>query len=227
MCGRYGLSLPAEELSALLGGVEVPDEYVPSYNVAPGQFGWVARAADTGDQIPSGPALVRAKWGLQLSQNADGTAPRPINARSESVATRGVFRDAFRRGRCLVPASGFFEWRRGPAGKVPYWIHGSEPLLFAAISITSLDDVISYAVLTRPSPVEIARIHDRAPVVLGRPAADAWLDRSTERRQLDELMRDPSPSLQAHPVSTRVNRVDQDDPDLLKVEPEPLELLLE
>jgi len=227
MCGRYGISLPTDELSALLGGAEVPDEYVPRYNVAPGQLGWIARFPYDDSPSNTAPVLIPARWGLQGSTGTDPAPPRPINARSETVATRGAFREAFRKGRCVVPASGFFEWRRGPAGRTPYWIHGVGGLLFAGISITLPDGVISYAVLTRPSPAEIARIHDRAPVVLTQGAASAWLDRNTERRQLDMLMRDPSPSLQAHPVSTRVNKVDQDDPDLLKVEPEPLELMLE
>lgn len=221
MCGRYGLSLPEEEISALFDDATVPEPYVPRYNIAPGQDALVATAGSGGIE------LGMARWGYQVPSVAGSTvAPRPINARSESVATRALFRESFRSQRCLVPASGFFEWRRGAGGRVPYWVSADGPLAFAGVWTSDDLGRPTFAVLTRAAPDLLSHIHDRCPVLVAAPLFRPWLDRNADRRQLEELMRASLPSLRAHPVSTRVNHVDQDDPDLLRVVAEALELPL-
>jgi hypothetical protein len=116
MCGRYTLSTPGDAVAELLD-LATPLELAPRYNVAPTQESAVVRL--TGGRR----TLLNQRWGLVPYWAAEpGIGNRMINARSETVAEKPAFRSSLRRRRCLVPADGFFEWRRTPAGKQPYLI---------------------------------------------------------------------------------------------------------
>lgn len=201
MCGRYTLTcadketlvrnLPFDEFS------EIRIQFRPRYNVAPGQSNPVVYL--TG----SGPALVDALWGFQRS--GGGVT---INARSETASRTMMFRDAFRDGRCLVPADGFFEWRREGRVNQPYLFRKEDRGLFL---MAGLCQEGRYVVLTRDSEGEVRDIHDRMPVLIEAEDARRWLDRG-------ELGK--GPELTKDAVSPRVNRIENDDPTCIEPVPQ-------
>ena len=193
MCGRYTLTHPDE--ASLLGALpfdsfsETRIELRPRYNVAPGQRNPIVWAG------PQGPVLADAEWGFERS--AGGLT---INARSETAAERALFRDAFRKGRCLVPADGFFEWRREGRVNQPYLFRRGQGELFV---MAGLREDERYVVLTRDAEAEVAEIHERMPVILSPKDALRWL----EQGELGE-----PPELTRTKVSTHVNQINHDDP---------------
>lgn len=197
MCGRYTLTDPDE--SALLEALpfdafsETRIELRPRYNVAPGQ-----RSALIWPEA-AGAILGEAEWGF----------PRPggglvINARAETAAERPMFREAFRQGRCLVPADGFLEWRREGRINQPHLFRREDGGFFVMAGLRQDD---RYVVLTREAASEVAEIHDRMPVILSAEDATKWL----EQGEIGE-----PPALRRTAVSTRVNRADHDDPECLR-----------
>ena len=137
-----------------------------------------------------------------------------INARAESAATRPAFRNAFARGRCLIPASGYFEWRRRGRQRIPMLLRrrGGEPFAMAGLyeRWKRSDDAVlrTCAILTTEPDAVAAGVHDRMPAILTGEACEAWLDREvTDPESLSPLLRPyPLGDLVAHPVSPRVNR---------------------
>ena len=156
---------------------------------------------------------------------------RMINARSESASTKPAFKEALRHRRCLVPATGFFEWKKLGSIKQPFLIHlpESQPFVFAGLWETWRDrdspaasPLSTFTILTcAPSPT-IAEVHDRMPVILYEDAAiDQWLDPRADIKQGSDLMRPIEDGfLRVHPVSRRVNKPENDDPSLI----EPIEI---
>jgi putative SOS response-associated peptidase YedK len=224
MCGRYTLTVSPEELVELFGLDESPAASVelgPRYNVAPTQLAPVVVGVD------GGRALVSMRWGLVPSWAADEkVGNRHINARCESVAQKGPFRAAFAGRRCLVPASGFYEWPKGARGANPFHLHapGGRPLAFAGLweSWRRPDGAAlrSFAILTREASPAVARIHDRMPVVLAREDFAAWLSPETAPEALARVWRAPAAPLQLDEVSTWVNSPRNDGPRCL-MPPEP------
>ncbi len=214
MCGRYILTVPGEVLARLFDLDEVP-ELGPRYNIAPGQLAPVVRAADGARRL----AMLR--WGLVPHWARDPrTGNRPINARAESVASRPSFRDPFRYRRCLVPADGFYEWRRTPAGKQPWLVRFADRRPFAMAGLwehwrgSTGEALETFTILTtRPNEI-VAPIHARMPVILPPEAWDTWLDPSLRDPGplLDLLGPHPAPGMEAFPVSRRVNDPRNDSP---------------
>ena len=182
-----GGCLPFDEFS------ETRIEFRPRYNIAPGQRSPVVYLGD------EGPVLADASWGFE--RTGGGIA---INARSESAMRTRLFRDAYRQGRCLVPADGFFEWRREGRVNQPYLFRRQQGELFV---MAGLCENGRYVVLTRESEGDVADIHDRMPVLLEPEDAKRWLD--------DGKIGKP-PTLTRTPVSPRVNRIENDDPECLE-----------
>ncbi len=176
-------------------------------------------AATGGDQARF--AFDEAFWGFRPIWVEDDKAPRPINARAESVARSRYFRDAFRHRRCLVPADGWYEWKRTEHdGKQPYYATTGAPLAFAGL-YTPMDENASrlgLAVVTEPARGSAKAIHPRMPVVLDASCWSAWLDPSLTRRESIRraTARVPSGQLQLWPVSARVNSPSNDDPSLIE-----------
>jgi putative SOS response-associated peptidase YedK len=216
MCGRYVLAAETSELVEAFD-VPVPDfEVRPHYNITPGQEVPVVA------QDRRGRRMGRLSWGLVPAWQ---DAPRKplINARIESVLAKPSFREAFERRRCLVPASGFYEWKREGTSKVPFWIHpvGGGLISFAAIwerwSRPGAEPRHTSAILTMPASPEVAQIHDRMPVVVAAMNRDAWLDPGTSGEAALALLRaGPAPLLTSIRVSNRVNRTEEDDPGLIE-----------
>jgi putative SOS response-associated peptidase YedK len=193
-------------LQRLLSLSTPPLEFEPSYNVAPTEVSPIARQA--GDRREMVPAV----WGLGGAPGKAG----PINARAESVASRPTFREAFRSRRCIVPASGFYEWQAtGEKTKQPWYIYRAdgEPLLMAGLWEPGRDGgPPTFTVITTDANPLVAPLHDRMPVILEPESVGRWLaapDRALLAPAADGV-------LTAHTVGTRVGNPRHKDPTLIE-----------
>ena len=196
MCGRYALHATPEVI-ALQFGLDTVPQLVPRYNICPGTEILTIGNDRKARLLP---------WGAR---------GRFANARAETVAEKPMFRDAFRRFRCLVPASGFYEWQAIAKTKRPWYVQPKDAALFGLAGIVTLWQGVRGVVLmtTEPNPL-MATIHDRMPVIV--PAANfaAWLD--PENQKVGGLLRSyPAEAMHAHPVHPRVNTPANDDPALI------------
>jgi putative SOS response-associated peptidase YedK len=223
MCGRFSLTSTPEQLAERFG-LEAAPQCAPRYNVAPGQDVLAIRAREGGARSAD-----PLRWGLVPSwADADAASAPLINARAETAANRPAFRDAFHSRRCIVPADGFYEWADLGGFRQPYWIApvDARPLGIAAIweRWRSPEGIAieSCALLTTAANARIARLHDRMPAILAPAVYALWLDPERGVDSLAPLLAPlPDDALAFHPVSTRVNRVEIDDPALLERVPEP------
>lgn len=220
MCGRFVRHTSARELSDLAGALDRSGDPTASYNVAPSQEILNVDVRD-GQRI-----LEPMRWGLVPRWAKDARKIHPINARAETVATNGVFRGAFRSGRTLIPADGFYEWRKTARGKQPFYIyrHDGKPLWFAGVSDTWQGEdgkLTSCAIITTEANEAIQVLHNRMPVILTKDTWDAWLDPSNNDRDALQALLKPCDSglITLQPVSTRVNSPRNDSPDLIEAEP--------
>lgn len=215
MCGRYALDQNARELANHFDLVSVP-VLVPRYNIPPGTPVLVIR------RVPEGRIGEPMLWGFQpaWSRRTGGAGPKPINARGETAATSPMFRGSFRHHRCLLPASGFYEWQRAGAAKQPWYIHGATggPLAFAGLFDPGDDGAApTCCILTTTANALMAPIHDRMPVLLDAADFAAWLDPATDAREMVPLLRPCPPEwLRAHPVSRAVNTPRNDSATLIE-----------
>ena len=207
MCGRFGLFDGIDDLAWHFNvSPEDLDGYAPRWNIAPTMpILTVGR-----DRV-----VIVVRWGIRGSR--DG---RPLfNARSETVHWLPAFRDAFRRGRCLIPASGFYEWRQqSSGGKAPVWAHrvDGKPIAFAGVIDDDGRSEPSAAIITTEPNSLLAPVHHRMPVVLEPEAWRQWLhddSRSTDLRAL--MLPREWPNLALRYVSHAVNRTGNDGPHLV------------
>ena len=226
MCGRFALNVSAEDLSRLFGIAPegVPD-LGPRFNIAPTQPVLAIRQPAEG---PRAADLLR--WGLVPGWARDpGMGSRMINARAESAADRPAFRAALRRRRCIVPASGFYEWRAEGGGKQPYFIHRPQGELLAIAGLWERwraqdgEDLDTCALLTTAANPDVSALHDRMPVLLQPGDFERWLDPTLSDPQLLADLLQPAAigSLVWHPVGRRVNRAGEEGPDLVHPLPTP------
>lgn len=217
MCGRYAITSAPEAIRRLFGYPEQPN-FPARYNVAPTQPIPIVRLQSGERHF----ALVR--WGLLPSWVKDPKSfTLLINARGESVLDKPAFRAAMRRRRCLVPADGFYEWKRTGEGKQPYYIRLRSGAAFAFAGLWESwtgpdgEEMESAAIVTTAANRTLAGIHDRMPVMLAPEAFDLWLDcdrvDAPTAAALIAPLRDEL--VEAYPVSTAVNRVANDGPDLI------------
>ncbi len=216
MCGRLALFSDPVTLARHFGLAEVPS-LAPRWNVAPRSQLCIVRH----DEARDAPLASGVQWGLLPAwADPDKPGPRPINARSESAASKPMFRDAWRHRRCLVPADGWYEWTAGVGGKDPWYfaLPGGAPLglagLWSAWRGADGHVVESAAILTRPATPELAGIHDRMPALVDPADYAAWLDPGQPG---EALILDPSlaRTVRARRVSRRVNAAGHDGPELL------------
>jgi putative SOS response-associated peptidase YedK len=212
MCGRFARTSSREVIAAELGVTRFTDlDLAPRYNIAPSQPLEVI-VADGGER-----RLGPMKWGL----STPARAPQ-INARSENVATQPLFREAFRRRRCLVVADGFYEWRKDGAAKTPFFLHlrSGRPFAFAGIWVPSRDPqapLASCALLTCAPNALVAPIHDRMPVILPPGARDLWLDPAASEGDLKAVLAPLSAAeMEAYEVSSLVGSPKNDSPELIR-----------
>ena len=213
VCGRYSLDARPEEI---VEAFDLLDRvaFERRYNVAPTQIVPIVRL----DRDTQTRRLDLIRWGLTPSW---WNGPRPlINARSESVATRPAFRRAFESQRCLVPATGFYEWQTLAGAKQPFHIHPLEGrlMVFAGIWDLSRDAdgnmVESFAILTTAPNKVLEPLHDRMPVILAAPAFETWLDPAPASLDALQELCAPAPDdrMTASPVSRLVNNTANDEP---------------
>ncbi len=228
MCGRFALSIVAARMPRLLG-VPPPEAYRPRWNITPDSAILVIRAGPSGREA----ALVR--WGFLGPWMDDPRDPgRQINARIETAAHKPMFEAAFARGRCVVPADGFFEWQKRARGASrPFFVRpadGSAMLMAGLWRRNRLADgtlLETAAILTRPAAPALAAIHHRMPVLLPARLIEAWLAAEPVAPALvEELVTGPAdlPSLEVIEVGRAVNDPRNDGPDLvspLGTTPEP------
>ena len=217
MCGRYVYTLPPDAMARLFKLERVPD-YAPRWNIAPSQLIPIVRVG--ADGVREG-ALLR--WGLHpVWMKEPPGAKSMINARCEGAAEKPFFRDAYKRRRAIVPADGFYEWRREGKAKTPYFIRRRDglPLAFAGLweRWRGADGgaVETAAILTAAGNADVAHLHDRMPVMLTPEDVDLWLDPNAPRAALDHLMRAPDEGqLEAYPVSRAVSSPANEGPQLI------------
>jgi putative SOS response-associated peptidase YedK len=235
MCGRYTLTRQdgiVEDLQASLDGVAAQSEWwKPRFNVAPTQPAPVITLHDGVRTIEM------MRWGLLPHwAGRDGNKPPlMINARVESIDAKPFFRDALKRKRCLVPADGFFEWKREGKGKTatkqPLYFHPSSKKMFAFAGLwarlrTDAGEIHSFTIITGQPNDLVKPVHDRMPIVLAESAYAAWLDPTLDADGAHALLGiPPVGDWIAEPVGKQVNSAANDDPsciepvDVIKEEP--------
>jgi len=209
VCARFTLMMPwADVVRLLRGDIRAAVQGKPSWNIAPTHQ--VAIIEDG----PTGRHLTGARWGLAVPWS---TKPM-INARSETAAAKPTFRKALQERRCLVPTTGFYEWRTDGDRKQPYLFHREDGAPFAFAGITDFYNTKggvapACAILTTGSSSFMRQFHERMPVIVPRSGWDRWLDRTvTDPAAVTDLL-EPAPDdfLIAVPVSPRVNNPGNND----------------
>jgi putative SOS response-associated peptidase YedK len=213
MCGRFALHSSPDYLRRLLGFVERPN-FPPRYNIAPTQPIALVRREHGARHF----AL--ARWGLVPAWVKE---PKKfallINARVEGIAEKPSFRAAVRRRRCLIPADGFYEWRRAARSKRPYFVRrrDGEPMAMAGIWETWADadggEIDTVAIVTCAANAILAPIHDRMPALIAPADFAVWLEADETQFETALALLRPAADelLEAHEVSPRVNKVANDD----------------
>jgi putative SOS response-associated peptidase YedK len=212
MCGRFAFHLTYTELIGifkLVGCIE----FTPRYNVAPTQQVVVIIAAEK----PAGLMGVGMKWGLIPSWSKDTKmAGAMINARGETVAEKPAFRAAFKRRRCIIPVSGFYEWQKLDAkNKQPYYMTPAQEKVFRFAGLweqwTSPEGEViqSCTIITTTSNHKLEFLHDRMPVILDEEGMEVWLDHGIEDPKVLQSLIVPADekSIQQQPVAPLVNSV--------------------
>jgi len=237
MCGRFALFTPPARMARYFGAslAEGTDpEHHPSWNVAPTDEVLGVRDRPPRPNADEGVTperlLMSFRWGLIPWWSKDTTSgSRLFNARSETVATKASFREAFRERRIIVPADGFYEWHKTTTGtRQPYYFSRAdgEPLAFAGLaerwrpkdSPQGTPYIFSCTVITTTAGADMDGIHDRQPVILDPATFDLWLDPANEDTEELRALLLPPPggTVVHHPVGTRIGNVRNNDPTLIE-----------
>jgi putative SOS response-associated peptidase YedK len=217
MCGRYTLFSKKKKLEQRFG-VCLPFELAPFYNAAPSQELPVILNDHTSE-------VKIAVWGfLPAWAGKDAQMTPMINVRSETIAEKPSFRDAFLKRRCLVPADGFYEWKKSGSQKTPHYIHLKEkgPFAFAGIWENRMDEKSGeifqgFAILTTEANDMMASIHPRMPVILKPGMEKVWLSLAPlDAETLSEMTKPYAGNMHGYPVSAAVNSTANNSPDCIE-----------
>jgi putative SOS response-associated peptidase YedK len=225
MCGRYFLSRTPEEIARWFATRNALPNFPARYNIAPTDSVLAVRFnRKSGER-----SLDTLRWGLVPHWAKDlKFGARAINARAESLATTPAFRDAFAARRCLIAASGFYEWKKEGDNRVPYAIMPTEEPLFAFAGLwenwrdrsggKEASWIRTCSIVTGEPNALLAPIHDRMPVILSREAWPRWLgEEDASQEELSALLAPVPPErMRIYPVSPRVNSVKNDDAGLIE-----------
>lgn len=208
MCGRFALSANAGELEKLMPELKINVETITRYNIAPSQNIYAIINSEQTE-------FTELRWGLIPSWAKNETfGNRIINARSETLTQKPAFRNIIKHKRCLVPATGYYEWRKipGEKRKQPYFIKLNDKALF---TIAALWDewiapdgkkILSGTLITTAPTDSIAFIHNRMPLIINENNREAWLDKNT---RLEEILKMLHPAqninFEYYPVTLDVN----------------------
>lgn len=240
MCGRYASFREAQDLVDEFALASIADDVrlLPaSWNVAPTDP--VRMVVERPERLADGSygaverTLRSARWGLVPSWAKDRSiGTKMINARSETLLTKPAFRRAFATRRALLPADGYYEWQPAAAGsatkaKQPIFIHAADGASLAMAGLYEFwkdparadDDpdrwLVTAAIITTTAVDEMGQVHDRQPVLLRPDRWDAWLDPGVDGEGAAALLASAAPRLELTPVSTAVNKVGTDGPELI------------
>ena len=220
MCGRYNLITDSETLIDFFDIDQVlfdPAELGERYNIAPSQNVPIIRNSGQGNE------MLLARWGLVPHWSREAkTKYATINVRAETVAEKPTYRDAFRRKRCLIPASGFYEWRRDADGKTPHHIKlpGNSLIAFAGLwdHWQKQDEGFdSCAIIVTEASLAMRPIHARMPVILNPAQYNSWLNATRyDRARLESMLVPYAGALEINRISRLVNSPKNDGPDIVK-----------
>jgi len=223
VCGRFVSTASSPELGTLFSARIPTRTLEPSYNVAPSDEAY----AIVSNRASEAHCVQVMRWGLRPAWSEP--APRPqtiINARLESVDTKPTFAEAFSHRRCVIPADGFFEWEGTgkKSARRPMYIYrsdGTQLLMAGAWERSSVDNTLSFAILTMEANSFMSDIHHRMPVTLTEAACDQWLDHENfDAQHLKELaMSGIHNSMDAHYVDPKVGNPRHQGPDLISPVP--------
>lgn len=215
MCGRFALE--KVPVALLLEFDLFPPRFIPRYNIAPTQDSLVVF-----QEYDESPMIESFRWGLVPPWAEDtSNAARAINARAETVDERRTFQAAFHMRRCLVPASGFYEWRSDgtKSGKFPYYFSPVEPEAFFALAgiwerwRKNGAEVRSFSIITTAANATVAAVHDRMPVILPRENWAEWINPKNKDRECLRSLLTPAPEggMQCWRVGPYVNNPGNED----------------
>jgi len=214
MCGRFALDVTDVEIRQHFGLDEL-QPWQPRYNIAPSLDVPVIY------QGPAGRAGQMMRWGLvpHWSKGPDNRYSM-INARAETVADKPAYRDPFKRSRCLVPATGYYEWKPGPEGKEPYYLRPKGERVFALAGLWDEwqgegGSIRSFSLITTDANPQSAAVHDRMPVIIAPAQYEQWLA-DNDPAALQALMRPWAAEMELWPVSVLVNNARHESPDLIQ-----------
>lgn len=221
MCGRFTNRAKPEQIkSEFKVGNKNSVLFEPRFNIAPAQMIEVVFQPET-ERI-----LSQLKWGLVPSWSKDAaTSKGLINARAETLTEKPSFREAFKSRRCIIPASGFYEWKKkGTAAKQPYYFYLNDKEIFGFAGLWEewLDKqtgelLETCTIITTEANDVLKPVHDRMPVILKPESYDEWLDtKAKDTNRLQELLKPyPADKMDSHTVSRSVNIPDSDSPELI------------
>lgn len=223
MCGRYATTRTATDLSRIFAAMDDTDDgLAPDYNVAPTDPVPIVRMSTSANSGAGGRVLSLARWGLVPPWADDPRiGVRMINARSETVATMRAFAPSFAKRRCLVPADGWYEWTRTDTGKQAYFMTGTGTgLVFAGLWTPSRFG-LTCSVLTMAAQGELARVHDRMPLLLEEDRWEEWLTAAADPGLLAPPAESYVAGIEIRPVGAAVGNVRNDSPELIARVPDP------
>jgi putative SOS response-associated peptidase YedK len=223
MCGRFTQAAPWEKVKKefAVKGAADGGLFKPRYNIAPMQIVPVVRAAPEGERTLSG-----LKWGLVPSWAKDAEiGNKMINARAETLTEKPSFREAFRGRRCLIPASGFYEWAKTERGaKQPFYFYLKERDVFAFAGLweewvdrETGELLETFTIITTRANEVLKPVHDRMPVIVKAENYEEWLDPQLKATGRIEKLLAPYPAaeMDSHAVSRDVNSPTADSPELI------------
>lgn len=213
MCGRFALDAPSKEL---INRFTLNRKLIiePRFNISPTQRVIIIRKGSRGYKLSS------VRWGLIPSWAKDTSIGNElINARTDSLSQKSAFKDAFKHRRCLIPATGFYEWKSKSNKKQPYYIKMKNGGLFMMAGIWDFwqdqkgEVIESCAIITTDANSLIKKIHDRMPVILPDSSYGAWLTPTSTGHSFREYFRPlNSFKMKVYPVSSMVNNVKNEGP---------------
>jgi len=213
MCGRFAQIEPVDSIAQRLGIDEVlMDTIAPRYNISPG-----ANVVALVHSIKK--SLVQLKWGLIPYWVRDISRVKPlINARVETVAVKPSFKKAFFNNRCIILASGFYEWKKEGSKKIPYYITIDDFFGFGGIFDTAIvggKELRTCAILTTEANDAMRVIHNRMPLIIRQKEFELWIKSETPVDILKELIKPYRGNCIMHPVTAKVNNPAYDEPDCI------------
>ena len=222
MCGRATLTVNEKELEDRFGSTFYSEDIerynpIPTYNLAPSQYFPIITNEDSGH-------FNIFKWGLiPFWANDSKTGYKMINARAETIGTSKAFKVPFLRRRCLVPLDGFYEWKKTNKFKQPFLIVRNDKSIFSVAGLWDRwegkegEFINSFTIITVPANSKVGKLHNRMPAMLLKDEERQWIDMDIPHSEAKKLLKPyPSELLYIYPVSTKINNVRNNTPDLIK-----------